>query len=117
MKALVIFHGHGEGLLSKLLNPRFRHVFVVVRDGDRWAVIDGRAGIPNIDIFESMETEDLKEFYELQGFTVVETEQRDKPPKSPFAIANCVGMVKAVLSIRSTAITPYQLYKYLRRSR
>lgn len=115
MKALVVFHDHGNHMLAWMLKKGFKHVFVVVCIDDQWVLIDGRAGVPVIEHIPA-DYVDLAEFYRAEGFTVIETEQRTKPPRSPFAIANCVGLVKATLSIRSNALTPYGLYKYLKRS-
>ncbi len=114
MKALVVFHDHGVGWLSRLLKPGFRHVFAVVRDDNYWISIDGKAGVPLFEVVVPSDY-DLAAFYRRQGFTVIETRQRNTAPRSPFAIANCVGLVKAALAIRSTAITPWGLHEYLRR--
>ena len=115
MKAIVAFHGHGEGFLSRFLKPGFRHVFVAVQSGDYWITLDGQAGVPDIKVVAASDY-DLAVFYRGEGFTVVETEQRATVPRSPFAVANCVGMTKSVLCIRSGAVTPWRLYRFLRRT-
>ncbi len=114
MKAVVCFHDHGSHVLSRLLKPGFKHVFVAVLHGDYWIMIDGRDGIPVIKVVAPGDY-DLANFYRGEGFTVIETNQRPVAPRGPFAIANCVGLAKAILSVRSTAITPYGLYRFLRR--
>ena len=113
MRAIVCFHDHGCHILSRLLKPGFKHVFVAVHNGNYWIMIDGRAGVPVVEVV-APDDFDLAGFYRDEGFTVIETQQRALPPRGPFAIANCVGLAKAILSIRSTAITPYALYRYLR---
>ena len=113
MKALAVFHDHGSHISARFLKSGFRHVFVVVESGNYWIMIDGRAGVPVIEAVAAGGF-DLARFYRDQGFTVIETEQRITVPQSPFAIANCVGLSKAVLSVRSCAITPWRLYKYLK---
>ena len=51
-----------------------------------------------------------------RAVTQIETEQ-GRPLKTPLIVANCVGLVKAVLCIHAPlAQTPYQLYKFLRKS-
>ena len=115
MNALAVFHNHGVGFLQRFLKTGFRHVFVAVLVGECWVSIDGRAGVPFVDIVANADF-DLAKFYRNEGFTVIETVQRKVPPVSPFAIANCVGMAKTILSIRSTAVTPWRLYKYLRKN-
>lgn len=115
LKALAVFHGHGDHALSGLLKRGYRHVFAAVQAGDYWVSIDGRMGVPVIEVVAPGDF-DLAQFYREEGFTVIETRQQDVPPRSPFAIANCVGMVKAVLCIQSPAVTPWQLFKYLRKN-
>lgn len=114
MKVLVVFHDHGTGFLSRFLKPGFRHCFVVVRKGDYWIVVDGGVGVPQIEVVGPADF-DFATYCRDQGFTVMETEQRNTVPRSPFALANCVGFTKGILCIRAPfAITPYRLYKYLR---
>ncbi len=114
MDALAVFHDHGTGFLSRFLKPGFRHCFVVVRNGDYWVMIDGCEGKPLVQVVAPANF-DLATHLRSQGQTVIETHQRDTVPRNPFAVANCVGLVKAMLCIRSTAITPYALYVHLRR--
>ena len=114
MDALAVFHDHGVHILAPWLKPGFKHVFVALRDGDYWVRLDAQAGVPTVEVVAPGDY-DLAKFYRDQGFTVVETEQGKVVPRSPFAIANCVGLSKAVLSVRSGALTPWHLYKHLKR--
>ncbi len=113
-RCLAVFHGDGHGFLARFLKPGFRHCFVAVLNKNCWVVIDGRNGVPDIDVFAQADY-DLATFFRGQGFTVIETVQRGQAPRSPFAVANCVGLVKAILCVRSAAITPHGLYKHLRK--
>ena len=115
MKALVVFHDNGLHILARWLKPGFKHVFVVLRDGDYWIVVDGRVGVPGVEVFAPGDY-DLAAYYRAEGCTVIETYQRQTVLRSPFAVANCVGLTKAVLCLRSAALTPWQLYKYLERT-
>ena len=115
MDAIICFHDHGTGFLSRFLKPGFRHCFVAVRNGNYWIAVDGCEGVPLIEVVAPGDY-DFAAYCRAKGFTVIKTEQRTTVPRSPFAIANCVGLTKAVLCIRSTAITPYGLYKFLRRN-
>lgn len=110
MTALVVFHGHGTHPLSPLLARGFRHVFCALRDGDYWCVVDAGDGLPALHVGHG----DLAAWYRGQGFTVLEVERR-APIRVPFAVVSCVGLVKAVVGIRSPALTPWQLYRHLRR--
>ena len=111
--SLVIFHNHGSHILDPFLRRGFRHVFCAVRVGDYWVTIDGQAGLPAINVVAPVDF-DLRSYYEGQGFTVLRT-AIGSPGRWPYVLANCVGMVKVILGIRSMAATPYQLYRYLRR--
>ena len=115
MDAIVVFHDRGTGFLSRFLKPGFKHCFVVVRNGNYWIVVDGGVGVPQIEVVAPGDF-DFATYCRDQDFAVIETEQRDTVPRSPFVLANCVGFTKAVLCIRAPfAVTPYRLYKHLRR--
>jgi len=111
-KSLVVFHDHGNHVLDPLLKTGFKHVFCCVNDGDYWISIDGKAGLPDVNVVAKADY-DLKSFYENEGFTVVEVD-RGKPVRVPLVLSNCVGSTKAVLGIRGLSVTPYQLYKRLK---
>ena len=117
MNALVVFHDQGTGFLSRFLKPGFKHCFAVVRNGNYWIVVDGCEGVPLVGVVAPSDY-DFATYCRAQGFTVIETEQRATVPRAPYATANCVGLVKAVLCIRAPfAVTPRGLYKHLRRGR
>lgn len=59
---------------------------------------------------------DLATFYRSRGYAVIETKQRGRVPLALFVPANCVGAVRGILAIDAPlVITPYQLFKHLRR--
>ena len=111
----MVFHGHGLGLLSWFLKPGFRHVFVAVLVGDYWMMLDSNNGLPSFEVM-APKGFDLAAYYRAGGFTVIETSQRSVPQRAPFIVATCVGFVKAVLCIRSRALTPFRLYQSLKES-
>lgn len=115
MRALVVFTDGGAARhpLGFLLKPGFRHCFVCVVSGDCWLQIDGSNGIPIIKPLTDA-TFDLAAFWRDQGATVIETEQRSRPSWLPFVWNNCTGLVKAVLCLRTWAVTPYQLHRFLK---
>lgn len=114
--ALVVFHDHGCHLLDPLLKRGFRHVFCCISQGDYWILIDGMAGKPMVKVVAGTQI-DLAAFYRNEGYTVVSVNE-GPGVRSPLAVANCVGIVKAVLGLRAPFVwTPYQLYKFLRRQR
>lgn len=113
MKALVVFHDHGIHWLDRFMQPGFKHCFVAVRTDGRWITLDGRAGLPVVEIAAEADC-DLAAFYRGEGFTVVETEQRIRVPFTIAVPYSCVGLAKGILAIGAPfSITPYQLYKHL----
>ncbi len=117
MKALVVFFDPPNARYQWLLKPGFRHVFACVLNGDYWIMNDPRDGRPVLQV-AGLADYDLKEYFELQGYTVVETEQGDVPTGAPMTVNDCVGSVKALLCIRAPLVqTPYGLYKYLIRGK
>ncbi len=117
MRAVVVFSQPDDDLrwFSRFLKRGFGHVCVVVLAGDYWISIDGGLGIPVIKV-ETDGDFDLAAHYRTSGCTVLEVEQRGVPIRAPYFAANCVGLVKAVLCVRSFwTLTPWALYQYLRR--
>ena len=110
---LVVFHDHGDHFLDPFLKSGFRHVFCAVSDGTYWITVDGRMGLPVIEVVAAS-TFDLRSFYENEGFTVVAV-AKGGPVRVPYVMSSCVGMVKTVLGVRSISVTPYQLYKFIRK--
>lgn len=113
-RALVVFHDPEGARWQWLLKPGFRHVFCVIEAKGNWIMVDARDGVPVIEYLTR--DFDLAGFYREHGLTVIETEQRTEPQRTPFVVNNCVGLVKAVLAIRAPlAWTPYQLFRHLRK--
>lgn len=116
MRALAVFHDHGCHVFDPLLKRGFRHVFVALQNSDYWIRVDAMSGVPEVQVLAAADY-DLTGFYlATEGFTVLELETGSVPPLGPFVLANCVGCVKVLLGIRAPfAITPYQLYRRLRK--
>jgi len=114
--ALAVFHDHGGGVLRPFLRPGFRHCFVALAAGDYWIAIDGRRGLPSIQVVAAASF-DLAAFYRGLGYTVAPMREAPRPARTPLAIATCVGAAKRVLGIRAPlALTPYRLWKCLERN-
>ncbi len=115
MRALVVFHDHGEGhILGPYLKRGFRHVFCAVEDDNGyWIRFDAKVGLPEIDVVGGPDINPAT-FWRDHGFTVLETERGKAVPRLPFINCNCVGMIKIILGIRAPSVlTPWQLYKYM----
>lgn len=114
-RALVVFHDHGAHVLSPLLKDGFKHVFCAIDDGAFWTRVDMMAGVPDVEIVAGSDF-DLATFYRNEGMTVVETVQRDHPPRTVLALVSCVSLVKSMLAIGAPfVLTPRQLFRYLNR--
>jgi hypothetical protein len=117
VKALVVFHdglGGRQHWLAPLLKPGFKHVFVALLNGNYWIRVDGCRGIPEVEVVCGADY-DLAGFYRGKGYTVIETEQGQAPVLAPLVHNNCVGLAKVALCLKSMALTPYGLYRYLER--
>lgn len=113
--ALVVFHDHGHGMFRRWLRWGFRHVFVVVLREGYWIALDGRAGLPSLQVVAGQGF-DLIGYYRRQhGFTVLGICAPRIRPRTPFVLGTCVGAAKRLLGIRSPwVLTPYQLYLHLK---
>lgn len=113
MRAVVVFC-NTEHSLSWMLKEGFRHCFVCLASNGLWIQVDAKHGIPYVH-YLTTDDFDLAGFYRDQGLTVIETEQRQHAVTWPLVIRNCVGLVTSVLCIERWLVTPYGLYKYLRK--
>jgi hypothetical protein len=83
-----------------------------------WIELDYLGGKPEVRTM-APKCEDMKEYYESYGFTVVTTVQKrlDTKVRSlfrfPFLINNCVGLAQSILGITGLFITPWSLYKHI----
>lgn len=111
MSNLVVFHDNGGHPLDFLLKKGFRHCFCVVASGNYWIQVDATIGLPELNVIAGTDY-DLEQYYIDEGYTVVKA-KKDKPSPYPYLHNNCVGMIKSVLGLRTFAVTPYQLFKYL----
>lgn len=120
-KALVVFGGKSDHPLAPLLKEGFHHCFVAVLSEGYWITVDNVLGHMVIKVVAGPD-EDLSGHYRRHGYTVVETttQKPDVWKFNPFygniMVANCVGLVKSVLSMNSLVWTPYSLYKELTKS-
>ena len=118
--ALVVFGGSSCHPLAWMLHEDFQHCFVCVLSEGYWVEIDKVQGKCKIRVVAGADF-DLAALYEKNGYKVLTTKRqkadiwRFNPFYGNIMVANCVGVVKAVLSMNSLALTPYQLYKELKR--
>lgn len=94
----------------------FWHCFVCLERNGLWLKVDGERGVPVVEYLTQSDGFDLAAYFREQGCVVIETEQRQEAVFTPLILRNCVGMVKAILCIRSFAVTPRGLYRHLMRN-
>ena len=122
IEALVVFQDHSGHPLDFLLHKDFKHCFVCVQSGAYWIEVNNIKNEQKIRVMSGTDF-DMENFYRNQGNIVVLTRQRASKPSrlnifyGSLMVANCVGMVKSVLSINTFDWTPYQLYKELTRGK
>jgi len=119
VKSVVVFHGDKEvdGVathpLSRFLAEGFKHCFIVCLSDNYWVRVDGRNGIPMIDVVGGA-NHDMAHLFSKMGYTTIRLEQAARPLRACMVMNNCVGLVKAVLCLRAPFVqTPFQLYRYL----
>jgi len=115
----VVFTGRADLVWLRLLRRGFRHCFLAMHDGERWTTLDPLAsrlvvGHPPVEA-----DFDLPGFYRGVGLRVLgpfvprAPEARWLPPLAPLS---CVTVVLRVLGLRrALLLTPWQLYRFLRR--
>lgn len=116
-RALVVFLGRdlvdGARWWSRLLKPGFVHCFFLLQERN-WIKIEGRRGSVKLTQLGQEPIDVIASHYREQGATVIETAVSTEAVRLPFVARNCVGLVKAMLGVRSFSLTPWQLYKHLR---
>ncbi len=116
-KAWVVFSGRTDIGWLKILKPGFRHCYVLLNDGKRWASIDPLSHLTEVAIHHHVPINfDLPGWLEQQGQTVLSTPIcRDLKKPAPFMIFTCVEAVKRLIGVHKRLIyTPWQLYKHLK---
>ena len=115
-KALVGFSGDTNLWWLKPLKKGFKHCFVVLGDGEICVAVDPIRSHTEIGVFKDIDFTIMREFFEANNYTVVETFVR-KPEytKASLGIFSCVEVAKRLLGIHKASIlTPYNLYNFLK---
>lgn len=118
MDYYVIFHSHTELSYLKFLKPGFRHVSLVINDGENWISYDPLKTHTKINVLKILPSYEfnhyVKSFDEISYVKVkFKIDRKRIYFPGPFS---CVECVKRTLGIHNPFIlTPYQLYKYLRK--
>jgi hypothetical protein len=123
MKCVVTFrpsHGPVRHPLDWMLKEGFKHCAIAVRTAQGWIEIDYAIGVPIVKVIAGRDF-DIEQWYKNQGFITFTTKQainkhfRFNLFRGNMFVSNCVGLVKAILGVSYFSITPYQLYKRLKK--
>lgn len=113
---LVFFSSpRGVAWWCRILRPGFRHVYAAswYADADRWVVFNPTRRGTVIELWSAADFPRRLDQFLAESSAVLRVasrHEREHPPPMPW----CVGQVKALLGIRSAALTPWQLYHALR---
>ena len=112
---LVFFGNAPKDSVARLLRPGFQHVCAVGCDAEHrvWVFYDPSAQGTRIDAMPWGEAVDrrLGEIAAASPYCLrfaPAGERRFVPP-----VFSCTGAIKALLGVRSSALSPYQLYRHL----
>lgn len=118
-KLWLVFSDETDLKLLKILRRGFRHCFAVMQQDQRWIVIDPRSDKTDIQILNHPHHFNLPRALAAQGKTVLQIPAIQTPRR----VANimpwsCVEIMKRVIGLHKWwIITPYQLFRYLERTR
>lgn len=117
LKAWAVFSGRTDLAWLRMLKPGFRHCFLVLQDGRHWLTLDPLATYTELAVQPLPAAFDLPGWYRAQGLTVVAAPiVRGHRRPAPLAVFSCVEALKRALGIHDRwLITPFQLYRHLRR--
>ena len=115
-KAWVAFSGRADLAWLRLLQPGFRHCFVILHDGHQWITFDPLSNYTDITVLHLPGDFDFPGWLAMRGYRVIRAPLCRKVAKpAPVAVFNCVEAVKRVLGLhKRSIITPWQLYRYLK---
>lgn len=117
-KAWVVFSGRADLVWLRLLRPGFRHCFAILYDGCNWITFDPLANYTDITVLHLPSDFDLPGWLAMRGYRVIRAPLCRRVAKpAPVMVFNCVEAVKRLLGLHKRSIlTPYQLYRYLKRT-
>jgi hypothetical protein len=103
-----VFTAAREHWWCRWLHPLYQHCYLIKADAGRW-IVYGKTS-------EGLDLMTLDEFSASEGNVIVAKAKVRDNHRSLFMLNTCVGHIKQAIGIRNPFIlTPYQLYKYLKR--
>jgi hypothetical protein len=114
-RALVVFSDSTQLRKLWLLKRGYRHCFAIIEGRAGWAVFNPLSHYTEIDTYPSLDEDEIVQFYQGLGFTVLRTQIGVVPKKSaPLFPYTCVEAVKRTLGIHARiVVTPWQLHQFI----
>lgn len=109
----VVFSNDTDIGFLKFLRRGFRHCFIIMKQDDKWILIDPRADKTDIQILPHPSHFNFPRYFTTQGKIVCKILNIKTPKKiAPIIPMSCVETVKRIIGIhRWFVFTPYQLYR------
>lgn len=98
-----------------LFKPGFRHCFALGWDGRCWLQVDGLSNILDVRSFADVEMRVVMALLREAGAAAIAVDRRVVSRGIFRGPLYCVPTVKHLLGVRACALTPWQLYRALRR--
>jgi hypothetical protein len=111
-EAYVVFTEDNGHWLGKFLRQGYRHVLTISHEGNSWIIYNWAGGSPKMN---AIAEEDIPDWLESFPNTYLKVETKRVRPLGPLMINNCVAHAKLMLGIRCWGITPWQLYRHLKK--
>ena len=118
-RALVVFIDLADCRWLRGLRSGFRHCFAAIQDGSSWIACDPLKDRMEVCLLQLPGSFDLSAFYAEQGHTVLvgEIDRSRRPRQVVPSVLTCVGVVQRLVGVHAPwALTPWQLYRHLRRA-
>jgi hypothetical protein len=111
----IVFSGKADVKILRFLKPGYRHCFALIRDSDRWLMLDSMLHKMDVMTTHSDASFDLPTWMRKQGYRVIKAPAFNPARRmliaSPFT---CVEAMKRLIGLQDwRVITPWQLYKKL----
>lgn len=116
-RAWVIFTNQTQLPFLRIFKRGFRHCFVLINDGKNWISVDPMANYMEVSVQDVPNDFDLPGWMKKQGHAVIDAPlSHTLQTSAPLMLFTCVEACKRMLGIhKRSVLTPWQLYKYLRR--
>ena len=103
-----VFTPNRDHWWTRFMHPEYQHCYLIKADNGRW-IVYGKC-------MNGLELETIDDFSIPSNGMIVVKAKADDSTRGLLMFNTCVGHIKQALGIRNPFIlTPYQLYKHLRK--